>query len=144
MQVYRVTATNKRAVWGIIKKFLESCKKKRHIYKFNRTFVFPYLTDEQAKNAAFAFPATTTCKFNGIRIGDTVRLYGGNRIVVTGDHNQPMAEFVRIVPKSQELVDTFVERLSHPMPTLPEEFIHKNLMITTAKKRYVSPIRLNF
>lgn len=138
MQIYRVTKTNRRAVWGLIKKFLESCERKKHVYKFNRTFVFPYLTNEQIKNASFAFPANRTCKFNGLRGGETVYLYGGNKIVVKGEHNQPLAEFVRIVPSDESVVDKFIESLSHPMPTIPDEFIHKHLMITNNKKRYAT------
>lgn len=143
MQVYRVTERNKNAVWGLIKKFFESCKTRKHTYKFNRTFIFPYLTSEQVKNAAFAFPVSTTCKFNGLRGGETVYFYGGNRIVVKGEHNQPLAEFTRIVPKDKELVDVFIESLSHPMPKISEEFIHKNVILTTVKKRYTSSIRLH-
>lgn len=144
MQVYRVTDSNRRAVWGRIEMFMNSCREKKHSYRFNGTAVFPYLTNEQVKNAEFAFPVITTCKLNGLRSGDTVYLYGGNRIVVKGAHNQPIAEFVRIVPKDKRAPYMLIESLSHPMPKLPEEFMLKNVLSTNVRKRYSSSVRIMF
>ena len=139
MQRYKVTAANKAALFGRIKKFWKSCAKNMHVYKFGREIVFPYLTDEQVKNALYAFPVKNTCKFNGLRCGDTVRFYGGNKIVVLGRRNEVVAEFVRIVPNDETTVLRFIGSLSAPMSTnIPAEFWFDRVIMSTAKKNYAT------
>lgn len=123
MQIYNITKTNKDAIYGRIKKFWESCAKKNHCYKINGKLIFPFLTDEQIRNAQIFAPIRSTCKFNGLRHGDTVKFYGGNKIVVLGKHDK--TEFIRIIPK---------ENITKP------EFMFNRLIMTSAKKRYTTSV----
>lgn len=142
MRVYKITHTNSLAVYGLIKKFMESCKTKRHVYKFNRQIVFPYLTDEQVKNAEFAIPVARTCKFNGLRSGDVVMFYGGNRIVIKHPHASE-DRFVRIVPKDEEIVNKFLSMLARPVvPNIKQEFLFDQMIMTGSRKRYGSTVPL--
>lgn len=138
MRKYVVTKINRNAVNGLIQKFIKSCEKKQHVYKFNQQIIFPYLTDEQVKNAKFYIPVRRTCKFNGVRLGDVVTLYGGNRIDVKGRYGT--VRFIRIVPKNADIVARFLSTLAHPIPKIREEFLFDKVLISTNKKRYTSTV----
>lgn len=143
MRVYKITHTNSPAVYGLIKKFMESCKTKRHVYKFNRQIVFPYLTDEQMKNAEFTIPVARTCKFNGLRSGDVVMFYGGNKIIIKHPHASD-DRFVRIVPKDEGVVNKFLSIPARPVvPNIKQEFLFDQMSMTGGRKRYASttPLR---
>lgn len=141
MRVYKVTHANRRAVYGLIEKFMESCKVKRHVYKCNRQIIFPYLTDKQVKNAAFAIPVARTCYINGLRSGDVVTFYGGNRIVIKHP-KAPEDILVRIVPKDEEVVNKFLSMLARPIPKIKPEFLFDRAIMTGNRKRYATTVPL--
>lgn len=144
MHVYKVTPNNRRAVYGLIKKFMDSCAIHKHIYRFNGLIVFPYLTDEHIKNGKFAIPFTNTCKFNGVRAGDTVAMYGGNRITIRGHNGNITGEFIRVVPKHGEDPNKLIELLSKPMSPLRNEFMFDRVCISKSKKTYTQAVMLKF
>ena len=161
MQVYKITQSNRNAVCGRIKKFWESCAKKKQCYKFNGQIIFPFLTEEQIKYAQRFAPIQATCRFNGLRHGDIVKFYGGNKIVILGGHNQTiMARFIRIIPKNKtkaaaiinslNRIDTILQSLdcinrnrryyrgdSIHQPIVKPEFMFDQFIMSSAKKRYI-------
>lgn len=140
MRKYVVTKINRNAVNGLIQKFIKSCERKQHVYKFNRQIVFPYLTDEQVKNAKFRLPVYRTCKFNGVRLGDTVTFCGGNRIEIKSRYGTD--RFTRIVPKNADMVAKFISLLSRPAPMVHPEFLFDHVLTINDKKRYADVVPL--
>lgn len=137
MQSYKITSSNRNAVYGKIKKFWESCAKKNHCYKINGKLIFPFLTDEQIRDAQIFAPIKSTCKFNGPRHGDTVKFYGGNKIIVLGKHDK--TEFIRVVPK-EDITKTISGCITSAKHLLPPEFMFNRIIMTSAKKRYTTSI----
>lgn len=138
MQTYTVTRTNKMALMGRIKKFWESCANKNHCYKVNGKLIFPFLTDEQIKDAQIFAPIKSTCKFNGLRLGDTVRFYGGNRIIILGKHDK--TEFIRVVPKG-DVTKTISGCITSAKHLLQPKSMYDRLITTTAITRSSQELR---
>lgn len=137
MQTYNITKMNKDAIYGRIKKFWKSCAKKNHCYKVNGKLIFPFLTDEQIRDAQIFAPIRSTCKSNGLHHGDVVRFYGGNRIIVLGKHDK--TEFIRVVPK-EDITKTISGCITSTKHLLPPEFMFNRLVMSSTKKRYTTSI----